>query len=153
MRIVFLGTPEFAIPTLEAVVAAGHEVLLVVTRPDKPAGRHMELTAPAVVTAARRLGLPLAQPEKLGTDDFTARLRVLTPDAAVVVAFTAYGTEFRRFVELARIELRKVVWPTRQETLQTTVVVFVFVIVAGAFFWALDLVLAWATKFLTGQGS
>jgi preprotein translocase subunit SecE len=73
--------------------------------------------------------------------------------AAVVVAFTNYGTEFRRFVELARIELRKVVWPTRQETLQTTVVVFVFVIVAGAFFWALDLVLAWATKFLTGQGS
>ena len=73
--------------------------------------------------------------------------------AAVVVAFTAYGAEFRRFVELARIELRKVVWPTRQETLQTTVVVFVFVIVAGAFFWALDLVLAWATKFLTGQGS
>jgi preprotein translocase subunit SecE len=73
--------------------------------------------------------------------------------AAVAVGFTNYGSEFRRFVELARIELRKVVWPTRQETLQTTVVVFVFVIVAGAFFWALDLVLAWATKFLTGQGS
>ena len=73
--------------------------------------------------------------------------------AAVVVAFSQYGTEFRRFVELARIELRKVVWPTRQETLQTTVVVFVFVAIAGVFFWALDLVLAWATKFLTGQGS
>jgi preprotein translocase subunit SecE len=73
--------------------------------------------------------------------------------AAVVVAFSRYGTEFRRFVELARIELRKVVWPTRQETLQTTVVVFVFVAIAGVFFWALDLVLAWATKFLTGQGS
>jgi len=87
VRIVFLGTPEFAIPTLEAVVAAGHEVLLVVTRPDKPAGRRMELTAPAVVAAARRLGLPLAQPEKLGTDDFSNRLRVLAPDAAVVVAF------------------------------------------------------------------
>jgi preprotein translocase subunit SecE len=73
--------------------------------------------------------------------------------AAVVVAFSRYGSEFRRFVELARIELRKVVWPTRQETLQTTLVVFLFVAVAGAFFWALDLVLAWATKFLTGQGS
>jgi preprotein translocase subunit SecE len=72
--------------------------------------------------------------------------------AAVVVAFSRYGTEFRRFVELSRIELRKVVWPTRQETLQTTVVVFVFVAIAGVFFWALDLVLAWATKFLTGQG-
>ena len=73
--------------------------------------------------------------------------------AAVVVGFSRYGSEFRRFVELARIELRKVVWPTRQETLQTTVVVFVFVAIAGVFFWALDLVLAWATKFLTGQGS
>jgi preprotein translocase subunit SecE len=72
---------------------------------------------------------------------------------ALVVAFSRYGTEFRRFVELARIELRKVVWPTRQETLQTTVVVFAFVAVAGVFFWLLDLVLAWATKFFTGQGS
>jgi preprotein translocase subunit SecE len=72
--------------------------------------------------------------------------------AAVVVAFSRYGTEFRRFVELARIELRKIVWPTRQETLQTTLVVFGFVIVAGLFFWVLDLVLAWATKALTGTG-
>ena len=72
--------------------------------------------------------------------------------AGVVMAFSRYGSEFRRFVELARIELRKIVWPTRQETLQTTLVVFLFVAVAGAFFWALDLVLAWATKFLTSQG-
>jgi preprotein translocase subunit SecE len=72
--------------------------------------------------------------------------------AGVVVAFSRYGSEFRRFVELARIELRKIVWPTRQETLQTTLVVFLFVAVAGVFFWALDLVLAWATKFLTSQG-
>ena len=72
--------------------------------------------------------------------------------AAMVVAFSRYGTEFRRFVELARIELRKIVWPTRQETLQTTLVVFGFVIIAGLFFWLLDLVLAWATKALTGTG-
>ena len=72
--------------------------------------------------------------------------------AGVVVAFSRYGSEFRRFVELARIELRKVVWPTRQETLQTTLVVFGFVIVAGVFFWLLDLALAWATKALTGTG-
>ena len=72
--------------------------------------------------------------------------------AAVVVAFSRYGSEFRRFVELARIELRKIVWPTRQETLQTTLVVFGFVIIAGVFFWLLDLVLAWATKALTGTG-
>jgi preprotein translocase subunit SecE len=73
--------------------------------------------------------------------------------AALVVAFSFYGMEFRRFVELARVELRKVVWPTRDETFKTTAVVFVFVIAAGIFFWGLDLVLAAATKWLTGQGS
>ena len=73
--------------------------------------------------------------------------------AAIVVAFSRFGSAFRRFVELARIELRKIVWPTRQETLQTTLVVFGFVIIAGVFFWVLDLVLAWATKALTGTGS
>ena len=72
--------------------------------------------------------------------------------AGLVTNFTFYGAEFRRFVASARIELRKVVWPTRQETLQTTAVVFGFVVIAGVFFWVLDLVLAWATKFLTGQG-
>ncbi|MGB6603069.1 MAG: preprotein translocase subunit SecE [Steroidobacteraceae bacterium] len=71
---------------------------------------------------------------------------------ALVVAFSTYGTEFRRFVELARIELRKIVWPTRDETIKTTAVVFGFVIIFGVFFWVLDLVLAWATKALTGQG-
>jgi preprotein translocase subunit SecE len=72
--------------------------------------------------------------------------------AAVVAAFSSYGTEFRRFVELARIELRKIVWPAREETGKMTAVVLVFVVVAGLFFWLLDLVLAWATKALTGQG-
>jgi preprotein translocase subunit SecE len=71
---------------------------------------------------------------------------------AVVVAFSTYGAEFRRFVELARVELRKIVWPTRQETGMTTLVVFGFVVAFGVFFWLLDLVLAWATKALTGQG-
>ncbi len=87
VRLIFLGTPEFAIPTLEAVASAGHEILLVVTRPDKPAGHHLQLAAPAVVAVARRLGLPLAQPEKLGTEEFMNRLRVLSPDGAVVVAY------------------------------------------------------------------
>ena len=72
--------------------------------------------------------------------------------AGVVVAFSHYGTQFRRFVELSRIELRKIVWPTRDDTLKTTAVVFGFVIVAGLFFWGLDWVLALATRFLTGQG-
>ena len=72
---------------------------------------------------------------------------------AVVVAFSAYGTQFRQFMDAARIELRKVVWPTREETGKTTLAVFIFVSIAGIFFWLLDFVLAWATKFLTGQGS
>jgi preprotein translocase subunit SecE len=72
--------------------------------------------------------------------------------AVLVVAFSRYGAEFRQFAELARIELRKIVWPNRDETLKVTAVVFLFVIVAGVFFWLLDLALAWATKTLTGQG-
>ena len=72
---------------------------------------------------------------------------------AVVVWFSWYGRQFLQFVELARVELRKVVWPTRDETLKTTAVVIAFVAIAGLFFWALDFVLAWATRALTGQGS
>jgi preprotein translocase subunit SecE len=73
---------------------------------------------------------------------------------AIVVWFSWYGRQFLEFVELARGELRKVVWPSlRPETLMTTVVVLVFVGVAGLFFWALDWVLALATRYFTGQGS
>ena len=72
--------------------------------------------------------------------------------AGVVAYFSWYGREFMAFLELARVELRKIVWPTRDETLKTTAVVFLFVAVAGVFFWLLDLALAWATKALTGQG-
>jgi len=71
----------------------------------------------------------------------------------LVVALSRYGAEFRQFVELARVELRKIVWPNRNETFMTTLVVFVFVAVAGVFFWGLDWLLALATRFLTGQGS
>jgi methionyl-tRNA formyltransferase len=87
VKIVFFGTPEFAVLSLEAVIAAGHEVQLVVSRPDKPAGRHLRMTTPAVIHAARRLGLPLAQPHKVRADDLAQRLRALAPDAAIVVAF------------------------------------------------------------------
>ena len=73
--------------------------------------------------------------------------------AAAVFGLSASGRAFWRFVLDSRIELRKVVWPTRQETLTMTAVVFGFLGVAGVFFWVLDLFLAWATKLLTGQGS
>ena len=71
---------------------------------------------------------------------------------ALLLAFSRYGQEFGGFVTSARVELRKIVWPNREETIKTTVTVFVFVAVAGFFFWGLDLLLAWATKALTGQG-
>jgi preprotein translocase subunit SecE len=69
-----------------------------------------------------------------------------------VLAWSAYGRGFWQFVLDSRIELRKVVWPTRNETGMTTLVVFGFVVIAGLFFWVLDVVLAWATKTLSGQG-
>ena len=65
---------------------------------------------------------------------------------------SAGGREFKQFVIDARNELRKVFWPSRQETWMTTLVVFVFAVVMGVFFWLLDLFLAWATRLLTGQG-
>ena len=71
----------------------------------------------------------------------------------LVIAFSRYGTDLKEFVALSRIELRKIVWPNRQETGMTTLVVLGFVLVAGLFFWGIDLVLAWATQALTRQGS
>ena len=71
---------------------------------------------------------------------------------AVVLALSAYGRSFNQFVADARVELRKIVWPNREETLRTTAIVFAFVAVAGMFFWLVDLALAAATKFLSGQG-
>ena len=86
MRVVFFGTPEFAVPSLEAV-ARDHEVAAVVAQPDKPAGRGMKLQAPAVAVRARELGLPLMQPAKIRDPEFLARVAELAPDAGVVVAY------------------------------------------------------------------
>ncbi|MBX3694187.1 MAG: preprotein translocase subunit SecE [Steroidobacteraceae bacterium] len=73
--------------------------------------------------------------------------------AAIVFATSTQGRELWQFTLDSRIELRKVFWPTREETLKVTGVVFVFVAVASLFFWVLDIVLAWLTRALTGQGS
>ena len=72
--------------------------------------------------------------------------------AAVLAMLTDKGRELWRFIQGSRIELRKVIWPTRQETLQTTLTVFVFVFILSIFFWGLDFFLLWATRLLTGQG-
>jgi preprotein translocase subunit SecE len=71
----------------------------------------------------------------------------------VVFALSQYGRNFWHFVLESRVELRKVFWPSRQETFTTTLVVLVFVVIASIFFWLLDLGLASVTKFFTGTGS
>ena len=69
-----------------------------------------------------------------------------------VVATSAYGRAVIQFVLDSRVELRKIVWPERRETGVTTLVVFAFVVIGGGFFWLVDLILAWVTRHLTGQG-
>jgi methionyl-tRNA formyltransferase len=88
MKLVFCGTPSFAVPTLEALLAAGHEVALAVAQPDRPVGRSQQLTAPPVKLAALASGLPVAQPEKIRNNpEFRAQLEAIAPDAIVVVAY------------------------------------------------------------------
>jgi preprotein translocase subunit SecE len=72
--------------------------------------------------------------------------------ATAVFMTSGVGRELWRFIQGSRIELRKVVWPNRQETGQTTLVIIFFVIIMGVFFWLLDMFLMWATRMLTGQG-
>ncbi|HVN07181.1 MAG TPA: methionyl-tRNA formyltransferase [Bryobacteraceae bacterium] len=87
MRVVFLGTPLFAVPTLESLVAAGHGVILVVTQPDRPRGRGQALAASPVKEAALRLGLPVYQPERVRRPEAFARLAEIKPDVVVVVGY------------------------------------------------------------------
>lgn len=86
-RIVFMGTPEFAVASLDAILAAGYTVVAVITAPDKPAGRGMQLTESAVKKYAREKGLPVLQPEKLKAPAFLDELRSLAADLQIVVAF------------------------------------------------------------------
>jgi len=88
MRLVFCGTPEFAVGTLDAVIRAGHEVRLAVTQPDRAAGRGMEMQAPPVKRTAVMHGIAVVQPEKIKNNaEFRARLEEARPDAIVVVAY------------------------------------------------------------------
>jgi methionyl-tRNA formyltransferase len=87
LRLVFMGTPDFAVPTLLELFGAGHEVVAVYTRAPQPAGRGMELRESAVGREARKFGLPILTPKTLRTDDATAAVRAHGADAAVVVAY------------------------------------------------------------------
>lgn len=88
MLLVFCGTPRFAVPTLEKLVASGHSVPLVVTQPDRPRGRGMELVGSPVKEAAVRLGIAVVQPATIKNNaDFRAQLTALRPDAIIVVGY------------------------------------------------------------------
>jgi methionyl-tRNA formyltransferase len=87
MRLVFFGTPAFAVPSLKALLAAGHEIRAVVTQPDRPVGRSRALTPPPVKVAALEAGLPVLQPEKPAGPEFEAALRACEAEFGIVVAY------------------------------------------------------------------
>ncbi|MEO9325109.1 methionyl-tRNA formyltransferase [Nocardioides sp. C4-1] len=89
MRLVFAGTPEVAVPSLDAIAASGHELVGVVTRPDAPAGRGRRLVASPVAQRADELGVPVLKPDHPRDPDFQAALRALEPDCCPVVAYGA----------------------------------------------------------------
>ncbi|WNJ20950.1 methionyl-tRNA formyltransferase [Pontibacter sp. G13] len=87
MRIVFMGTPDFAVPSLDILVQAGHEIVAVVTVPDRKAGRGQKIISSPVKQYAESKNLPLLQPEKLRAPEFVQALEDLAPDLMIVVAF------------------------------------------------------------------
>ena len=89
MRLVFAGTPDVAVPSLDALLASGHDVVAVVTRPDAPAGRGRALTSSPVALRAEREGLEVLRPPTPRDPEFLERLRALAPDACPVVAYGA----------------------------------------------------------------
>ncbi len=89
VRLVFAGTPEPALPALEAIVASPHELVAVVTRPDAPAGRGRRLTPSPVGARAEELGVPVLKPDHPRDPEFQEALRALSPDCCPVVAYGA----------------------------------------------------------------
>ena len=87
MRVVFMGTPDFAVTALSSIAGAGHEILAVYTQPDKAKGRSGKLQPPPVNVRAEELGIPVFQPEKLRDEDQVAALRALQPEIIVVAAY------------------------------------------------------------------
>ncbi|HEX8385435.1 MAG TPA: methionyl-tRNA formyltransferase, partial [Rubricoccaceae bacterium] len=104
-RVVFMGTPDFAVPSLDALVEAGLAPVAVVTVPDRPAGRGQSLRASAVKEAALRHGLPVLQPETLRDGAFQADLQALAPDVIAVVAFRILPREVYETARLGAFNL------------------------------------------------
>ncbi len=88
LKLIFCGTPQFAVPTFDALLAAGHDVALVVSQPDRPVGRDQQVAAAPVKQAALASGVVITQPEKIRNNaEFRAQLEAIAPDAIVVVAY------------------------------------------------------------------
>src|SRR3954470_23295175 len=87
MRLVFMGTPAFAVPSLEKTIAAGHEVVAVFTQPDRPKGRGQNEAMSAVKEAALKLSLPVHQPEWVRQPDVVESIRAMSPEVMIVVGY------------------------------------------------------------------
>lgn len=87
MKVVFMGTPDFSVGTLEALVEAGYEITAVVTQPDKPKGRGKQMMPTPVKEAAEKHGLPVYQPRRVRDAEAIEEIRKMEPDVIVVVAF------------------------------------------------------------------
>ena len=88
LNLIFCGTPRFAVPALEKLASAGHRIHLVVTQPDRPKGRGLELVASPVKESAQKLNLPITQPDKIkNNEEFRAQLTSINPDAIIVVGY------------------------------------------------------------------
>jgi len=111
LRVIFMGTPEFAVAQLEEILKSQHKVIAVVTTPDKPAGRGQKLSESAVKKCALEHQLPVLQPEKLKNPEFISQLRDLQPDAIVVVAFRMLPKEVWSLPKLGTFNLHASLLP------------------------------------------
>lgn len=111
MNVIYMGTPEFAVPGLKAIAASGHTVTLVVTGPDKPAGRGRNLRETPVKRLARELNLPVLQPTSLKSADFVSHIKQLQADIIVVVAFRILPAELINAARLGAINLHASLLP------------------------------------------
>ena len=109
MRVIFMGTPDFAASNLEAIYKAGYEIIAVVSQPDKPVGRHSELKPTEVKRKAIELGISeILQPEKASDPEFIAHIRELKPDVIVV---TAYGKILKKeLLDIPKYGCINVLW-------------------------------------------
>lgn len=111
MNIIFMGTPRFAVPSLEILIQNNYNVVAVVTAPDKPAGRGQKLHVSEIKQAAQKHGLLILQPEKLKSSEFIHQLKSLNPDIIVVVAFRMLPEEIWKQAKLGTINLHASLLP------------------------------------------